>query len=259
MAKVSVSEEAIASIMTVLQNARCGLEQSVIDLKRIYLQVGSDWNDRKYHQLGDIIEQASRSILVIGCHLGEAKERVKKLQQAVAEYINTGSAQSSPNANAYVRQETSSSRSIEDAIGDFKNSSWINKSEAERKKSIADLANSVTSDLQLTNAPSIGYYYREPEGRRVSYGFYRAQDNTININTYTLDDARETADTVAHELRHAWQRERASNPQTDEDRAFANNFSPGNYISPQIDYMGYRDQPVERDARQYASSIINRI
>lgn len=108
MAKVSVSEEAIASIMTVLQNARSGLEQAVIDLKRTYLQAGSDWSDKKYHQLGDIIEQASRSILVIGCHLGEAKERVKKLQQAIVEYINTGAAQSSPNVSAYSQPDSHS-------------------------------------------------------------------------------------------------------------------------------------------------------
>lgn len=109
MPKVSVSEEVIASIITVLQNARGGLEEAVVDLKRSYFQAGTDWNDKKYSQLGDIIERASRSILVIGSHLGNAKEKVKKLQQAIVEYINTGAAQSSSNANAYSQNENTNS------------------------------------------------------------------------------------------------------------------------------------------------------
>ncbi len=258
MPKVSVSEEVIASILTVLQNARGGLEEAVVDLKRAYFQAGTDWDDKKYSQLGDIIERASRSILVIGCHLGNAKEKVKKLQQAIVEYINTGAAQSSSNANAYSRHDTSS-RSIDDVLGDFRNDSWTTSSEEVRKNSIKTLADSVISDLQLTNPPSINYYYREPERGAISRGFYRHSDNTININTYPLDEGQRIAETVAHELRHAWQHEQAANPQTDEDRAFANNFRPGNYIRAEIDYMGYRNQPVERDARQYAESIVNRI
>lgn len=259
MPKVSVSEEVIASIMTVLQNARGGLEEAVVDLRRAYFQAGVDWNDKKYSQLGDIVERASRSILVIGSHLGSAKEKVKKLQQAIIEYINTGAAQSSSNANAYSRHDISS-RSIDDVIGDFKNDSWATMSEEARKKSINNLANGVIDDLQLTNPPKIVFFYKEPdENGRLLYGGYNHGDNIMRINTYALDDGRETADTVAHELRHAWQHERAANPQTDEDRAFANNFRPGNYIRSQIDYMGYLRQPVERDARQYAESIVNRI
>ena len=253
MHKVSVSEEVINSILTVLQNARDGLEQAVVDLKRSYFQVGVDWNDKKYRQLGDIIERASRSILVIGSHLGNAKEKVKKLQQAIVEYINTGAAQSSSNANAYSRHDTNS-RSIDDVMGDFKKDSWTTSSEEARKNSIKNLADSVTSDLRLTNPPSIKYYYREPI-KSISYGFYRPQDNSININTYTLDDARETADTVAHELRHAWQRERVANPQTEQDRIFAHNLQ--NYIPYEINPDWYYDQPVEVDARQYAERIVN--
>ena len=66
MAKVSVSEEVIANMLSVVQQARGGLENAVIDLKRAYMQAGESWNDKKYKQLGDIIEKASRSILVIG-------------------------------------------------------------------------------------------------------------------------------------------------------------------------------------------------
>lgn len=103
MAKVSVSEESIATLLSVVQEARGGLEEAVVELKRAYFKAGEEWNDKKYRQLGDVIERATRNILVIGCHLGTAKEKLKKLQQAVENYINTGDASLGNNANAYTR------------------------------------------------------------------------------------------------------------------------------------------------------------
>lgn len=103
MAKVSVSEESIASMIDLLLKGRCSLEKDVVELKQIYLRAGEGWNDKKYHQLGDIIDRASRNILVVGYELGEAKEKLKILQQAIVEYINSGKASSSTNSQAYAR------------------------------------------------------------------------------------------------------------------------------------------------------------
>lgn len=112
MAKVSVSEESISTLMSVLQTARSGLENDVIELKRTYIQAGESWNDKKYRELGDIVERASRSILVIGCELGEAKEKLKRLLQSVVDYINTGSASLSSNASAYTQYEQHTNQEI---------------------------------------------------------------------------------------------------------------------------------------------------
>lgn len=258
MFKVSVSEEVIANMLSVVQQARGGLENAVIDLKRAYMQAGESWNDKKYKQLGDIIEKASRNILVIGCHLGEAKEKLKNLQKSIEEYINTGNIGGS-NAGVYTRGNNSTpSRTLDSVINDFQHENWSTMDTDSRQHSISDLAECVVDDLQLTNPPSINYYYREPgEDGSISYGYYNSQNNTININTYTMDNARETADTVAHELRHAWQRERAANPTNDEDRALANNFR--NYIRYEVSPRRYQSQPVEVDARNYASQIRNAI
>lgn len=103
MSKVSVSEESIAALLSVVQEARSGLETSVIELKRAYFQAGEGWNDKKYHQLGEIVERASRSILLIGCHLSTAKEKLKKMQQAIENYISTGEAVTGNNSSAYTR------------------------------------------------------------------------------------------------------------------------------------------------------------
>lgn len=102
MAKVSVSEESITSLITILQEARTGLEDSVIHLKMIYSKSSDDWNDKQYRQLGDIIERASKSILVIGCELGIAKEKLKRLRQNIRGYISTVTM--SESKNAYVSE-----------------------------------------------------------------------------------------------------------------------------------------------------------
>lgn len=108
MAKVSVSEESLTSLIAILQEARTGLEDSVVQLKRIYFQASDEWSDKQYRQLGDIIERASRSILIIGCELGNAKEKLKKLYQNIQDYINTGAASESKNARAYERKNATS-------------------------------------------------------------------------------------------------------------------------------------------------------
>lgn len=105
MAKVSVSEESIASMIDILQCGRCNLENDVIELKQVYFRAGGEWNDKQYRQLGDLIERVCRNILIIGCKLGEAKGELEKLQDAIASYIQSSYASSSENANAYARVE----------------------------------------------------------------------------------------------------------------------------------------------------------
>ena len=258
MAKVSVSEECIVNMMRVLQEARAGLEDSVVYLKKIYYQSEREWNDKQYRQLGDIIERVSRDILLIGCELGGAKEKLKKLQTNIQNYIDSGKAQNGRNYTAYVRSDNvSPNYSFDEVINNFQRDTWNTLGNEARQECISSLAYYVTSDLQLNNPPRINYYYREPSNGAISYGFYNSRDNTININTYTMDNPTETADTVAHELRHAWQRERAANPISEEDRIFAHNFR--NYIRHEIDPARYRNQPVERDARQYAENLTSMI
>lgn len=72
-----------------------------------------------------------------------------------------------------------------------------------------------------------------------------------------MGDAAETADTIAHESRHCWQHERADNPETEQDYQFKENFD--DYVRPEDDYRAYKNQIVESDARDYATSITDRI
>lgn len=256
MSKISVSEESLVSMIAILEDARRGLESSVVELKKAYVSAGAEWHDKKYQQLGEIVERANRSILSIGYTLGDAKNKLKTLQKNINDYINSGAAVNGNNSNAYMRAETNmTTMSFSEVISGFQSSNWNTMNEQERRMCVNNLANYVIDDLQLTNPPRVNYYYREPENGATSYGFYSPQDNSININTFTMNNSLETADTVAHELRHAWQRQRAANPTTAEDYSFALNLRPGCYIRYEINPLGYRNQPVERDARQYASGL----
>lgn len=86
----------------------------------------------------------------------------------------------------------------------------------------------------------------------------------VSINEDCLADGMQIADTVAHELRHAFQREQEflwrmgyydqENPQGEFDylpqlaQYFAANFQSGNYYEAKDSYTDYREQLVEADA-----------
>jgi len=211
MPKVSVSEEVIASIMTVLQNARGGLEEAVVDLRRAYFQAGVDWNDKKYSQLGDIVERASRSILVIGSHLGNAKEKVKKLQQAIIEYINTGAAQSSSNANAYSRCDIIDSRKnsyVFKALKGVEHRPIVLASEERTEQQIissisgGDMTEGSCSSLALAYAGNragyVVYDFRDGQSRE-AFSTRRSIEQIANMDGVNSEIRRGTDDTLCAE------------------------------------------------------------
>lgn len=73
--------------------------------------------------------------------------------------------------------------------------------------------------------------------------------------------ARETLDTIIHELRHAVQHKAANEPGfwnvSDERRhEWANNMTPGHYIRPEVNARAYAGQPVEKDATTFAAMVM---
>ena len=144
---------------------------------------------------------------------------------------------------------------IKTSLEPFAQSKWDNMSFEQRAEAVDNLANSVANDLGLEHRPDIKYYQSDNPS---DFGGYSASENAIYINANNMDDAAETADTIAHESRHCWQHELAENsPESPEGKLFAENFE--DYIEPQDDYLEYRNQPVEADARAYASSITENI
>lgn len=137
----------------------------------------------------------------------------------------------------------------------FESGTWENLSLEEQKDSIRNLADYVIDVTGLENPPRIEYYDSAKEG---DYGGYSQSDNVLYINEHMLYQNDEAADTVAHELWHAFQHERATNPTTRLDAMYAANFA--DYISPEDnDFVDYQSQLVESEARAFALQIKNRL
>lgn len=110
--------------------------------------------------------------------------------------------------------------------------------------------------LELLNPPDVQYY----EGHPCDCGCYDPFDNSIWINRNNFDDPQEIVDTVAHEMRHAFQFERADKLETYEDFLYAYNFA--NYIVPEetedgfVNFLDYQDQLIEAEARAFAEMFV---
>ncbi len=142
------------------------------------------------------------------------------------------------------------SEQMTESLEPFDQTHWEGMSLDDKKEAIDGLRDCIANDLELRDKPEVEYYYNEDAG---DFGGYSASENTIYINEYNINDAAETVDTIAHESRHCWQHEFAENSDSPQAQIFRENFN--DYVRPEDDYRGYRNQPVETDAREYASQI----
>jgi len=132
----------------------------------------------------------------------------------------------------------------------FTEDNWANMDLDGQKQQITGLFDYVNDVLELENPPNIEYYNEPEEG---NYGGFNPVTNTLSINEYMLYDSNEAADTVAHELWHAYQHERAADPHSPKDFLYQAGFD--NYIRPSDDFDGYQSQLVEAEARAFADQI----
>lgn len=138
----------------------------------------------------------------------------------------------------------------------FHKENWEKLGVDEKKSLLNKFADLLGSQLDIQNRPAIVYYNSDP----CDYGCYDPDSNTIYINQSSFDDPQEIVDTVAHEMRHAYQYERAQKLETYEDYLYAYNFV--NYISPYmsedgyVNFIDYQDQFVEAEARAFASLFV---
>jgi hypothetical protein len=118
--------------------------------------------------------------------------------------------------------------------------------------------------LEVKEAASQGRAPCEIVSRSLSkneYGAFDERDNSITMNKDLLkaSSPEEALDTYFHESRHAYQYHAVHNPSPWDDagsvQAWGENFDQ--YISPDEDFEGYFNQPVERDANEYAAARMN--
>lgn len=142
---------------------------------------------------------------------------------------------------------------LSEIINKFKSDAWAAMPENERIDVIQEFLESLSNQLGLENAPALEFY----EGDWSSYGAYSPVNQSISINIRYFDDPKELVNTLAHEVRHAYQHQRAEMLETREDWLYKFNFD--NYVSPQelpngayLFFTDYQDQYVETEARAFA-------
>ena len=131
---------------------------------------------------------------------------------------------------------------------------WDTLDDAERTAAVKELVIALGEGLDLSDIPN-AIVFDNPND---AYGFYDPTDNTINLNKQFFNDPIELLNTIAHEVRHAYQDYRAGLLETREDALFRVNLD--NYISPfplpdgsWLFFTDYQDQYVEVDARAFAN------
>lgn len=143
---------------------------------------------------------------------------------------------------------------MKELMDKFDNSKWADLSEDERMGLVEQAVSKIADILGLNEIPEVMYFEDDPS----DCGCYYSGLNILGINVCELSDPKELINTVAHELRHAYQEQRAMDPETEMDYKYLKNLN--NYISPLFTENGdcilftdYQDQLVEAEARAFAN------
>lgn len=150
--------------------------------------------------------------------------------------------------------------SIDELIFHFNMDNWAEMNIDERKEIIAQTVECIRNKLGIEQPVNIVYFKDEPD----YCGYFNEQYREIGINENILDNPMEVLDTLAHEIRHGYQRYRADICENETDQLYKYNFE--HYISPQqdedghyINYFEYYDQFIEAEARAFANEFTERM
>jgi hypothetical protein len=143
---------------------------------------------------------------------------------------------------------------LDSILDNFGEGKWNDLSLDEQKQSMTDLAGYVADETGNKNPPEIVFRNDMNDGE---YGGYNPGTNTLEVNENMLGDSTEAADTVAHEMWHAYQQQCALDPTSEKGREYQEGFD--NYISPEYDFEGYQNQMVEAEAREYAQGFKDKL
>lgn len=142
--------------------------------------------------------------------------------------------------------------SIQEVLTEFSEENWNTFDEAEKINAVDEFKNLLCKKLGVDQKPTIALL--EDDGNRC--GAFNFQTNTLELNRNILSNPQEVVDTIAHEVRHGYQYQRACIGETRADVLYAINFL--NYVNPvQIDgkyvnFNEYQNQLIEAEARAFA-------
>ena len=141
-----------------------------------------------------------------------------------------------------------SGANIETALQEFNDDVWTEKTIESKKESIDRFVNCIGKDiLDLDEIPPVELF----EGESYELGAYIYPANRIEVNQELLNDPSKLLNSLAHEMRHAYQHKRAILLETRLDYLYKYNFE--HYIAPSSFFMLYQNQLVESEARAFAN------
>lgn len=142
---------------------------------------------------------------------------------------------------------------LQDALQLFREDEWNELDYAERIGTSKALIDTLASMLGIEEIPDLELF----DGIEDLRGQFVSRENKVEINTIGFETPGRLVETIAHEMRHAYQEMRAMLGETKQDILYALNFE--NYISPVeigdrkfLFFSDYQDQLVEAEARAFA-------
>lgn len=96
MGTVNVDQTVLTETLKRIQTALTDIQNAKASTTRKYQQLGSEWNDRKYQELGMVLSECNKAMISIHEVLREAGSRIYTLSQSLDEYddIHIGSSES---------------------------------------------------------------------------------------------------------------------------------------------------------------------
>ena len=215
-------------------------------LSEEYLSLKAVYDKARYS-----IVKLDESNILISDTLGDDYTPVREQspRSAIREVVQ---GRDEPSETNYFIDETRAA----EVLSSFRQETWEGLTLSEQKKALERLADYNAEILGIEDKPNISYYRNEDPS---DFGKFTESLNVIEINLCNLEDAAEAADTISHEYRHKYQHDRAARLENERDLAFREGLSRENYIPPEQDRVGYRNQLVEADASAYAGAVRSKL
>ena len=86
MAKVAVEKKAVLGAISLCEYSVDCFQTAAKRMKQDYMEAGATWQDAKYIQLGDIVEQCDQALYAPIRELEECIEKLREMEKIMEEY-----------------------------------------------------------------------------------------------------------------------------------------------------------------------------
>lgn len=141
---------------------------------------------------------------------------------------------------------------LQEKMVEFSSENWACLDQTKKLEVMKDFISVLCERLDVKDVPKIVLVAKDED----MCGLYNPQTKTLELNSNILSDSKESINTLAHEIRHAYQYQRVEVSETRMDELYLFNFI--GYIEPEevdghyLYFNEYENQLVEAEARAFA-------